>query len=501
MNILLGRAPRKFRTILQSEVKRMRWRIALAAFGLAGVTAAELAAPWPLKVVVDHILLAQTLPGHLAWLEGLFAMGINSALVAISASIAVIALAAGAFSYLQIYHSSRIGHELVHALRLQLFSHLQRLSLSYHFRAKGGEMLTRITSDTTLIRDLIADWLLNFAARILMVTGVLVIMFFLDWRLATGVFFTLPLLFCAMFLLNRKIRVAARSQRKQEGRLASRINEMLSSISLVQAFGRESYQDAGFAIDSGQSLEAGIINARVTASVSKSVALVAAIGTAGTVMAGAWLVLRGALTPGELLIFVAYVGSLYRPLRDLGKLSVKFSRAMASVERIEEILAREPDIVDLPGATEVPALRGDIAFENVTYAYDRASPVLRDVSFHIGAGQSVAIVGASGAGKSTILSLLLRLFDPQSGQILFDGLEIRQFRRDSLRTKIGVVLQDTLLFGSSIADNIAYGRPDASIAQIEDAARLAQAHDFIAALPDAYDTVLGERGLGLSGGQ
>ena len=336
----------RLRQRLVAEMSRMRMRLALAALGLAGVIATELIAPWPLKIVIDHILLAHPVPAHLHWLQGLIDQGAVLALIVVSGSIAVIALASGAFSYLQIYHSGRMGQEVAHGLRLNLFSHLQRLSLSFHSHANSAEILTKVTSDTNLIRDMFADWLLNFVAQTFMVVGMLGIMFFMDWRLALGVFLTLPVLFAALAYLNRKIRASARQQRRQEGKVASRVNEMLSSISLVQAFGRESFEQSRFALESAQSLEAGVESARITASASKTVALVAALGTAGTVLGGALLVIQGALTPGELLIFVAYARALYKPLRDLGKLSVKFSRARASAERIGDILEIEPAIVD-----------------------------------------------------------------------------------------------------------------------------------------------------------
>jgi ATP-binding cassette, subfamily B, bacterial len=254
-------------------------------------------------------------------------------------------------------------------------------------------------------------------------------------------------------------------------------------------------------MESAQNLEEGIRISHTTAAVAKSIALVSAAGTAATVLVGAWQVSKGTMTPGELLIFTAYLNTLYKPIRDLGRMSVKFSRAMVSANRIGEILAVEPEIHDAADALEAASLEGDIVFDGVSFGYERARNVLDNVSFHIRPGQRVALVGASGAGKSTIINLLLRLYEPRAGSIWIDGVNVAQYRRESLRREIGIVLQDTVLFGASVRDNITYGKPDASAQEVERASRDADAHEFIMLLPNGYDTVLGERGGTLSGGQ
>ncbi|MEK7350254.1 MAG: ABC transporter ATP-binding protein, partial [Nitrospirota bacterium] len=297
------------------------------------------------------------------------------------------------------------------------------------------------------------------------------------------------------------LKTTAQKQRKQEGEIAAHINEVLGAISLVQAFGREEHEESRLQKYSDHHVEQGIQTARLSASVSRMVHVVEALGTAGTVLFGGWLVLAKQMTPGDLLIFLAYGHSLYKPVRNLSSLSVKFSRAMVSAKRVADILDIEPETCDLPDAREASALRGDIAFHQVTFGYERNRNVLHGVSYHIKAGQKVALVGSSGAGKSTIVNLLLRLYEPQSGSILIDGTDSTQYNRESLRQHIGIVLQDTVLFGASIAENISYGKPDATRDEIERAAALAYAHDFIVALPNGYDTILGERGGTLSGGQ
>jgi ATP-binding cassette, subfamily B, bacterial len=491
----------RFKRIVLTDLRARRWSIFFAFASLLGATATELFSPWPIKVVIDYILLAKPLPAGLTWLQPLFASGTMVALTVVSGSIAVIALLSGGFAYLQTYLSAKVGYEMVYTLRRELFSHLQQLSLSFHNRQRSGELLNKVASDTNLIRDLFSDWAVQFTAQLLMLVGVLVIMTAMNWRLALIVMATLPMLFAVLYFLNRRIRLSARSQRKQEGKVISRLNEVLSSIALVQAFGREHFEQERFSAESAQSLEAGLKNARSAAAVSKAIGLSTALGTAGTVLVGAWLALKGELTPGDLLVFVAYVNNLYRPIKELGRIWARFSRARVSAERISEVFAIEPDIRDVPDALEAVDLRGEIAFEHVTFGYEQAPPILDDVSLHIRPGERVALIGASGAGKSTLLSLLLRLYEPQGGAIRIDGRNLAAYTRESLRREIGIVLQDTLLFGASIRENIAYGKPDATLEQIEEAARLAHAHEFIVQLTDGYDALVGERGCLLSGGQ
>lgn len=491
----------RFKRIVLTDLRARKWSIALAFGSLLGATAMTLLSPWPIKLVIDYILLAKPLPPTLFWLQPLFASGTLAALVVISSSIALIALLSGSFAYLQTYLSAKVGYEMVYTLRRELFSHLQQLSLSFHNRSRSGELLNKVASDTNLIRDVFADWVIHFSAQLLMLVGVMAIMLAMNWQLAVVVLATLPLLFAALYFLNRQIRQSARTQRKHEGKVISRLNEVLSSIALVQAFGREGFEQERFSAESAQSLEAGLKNARAAAAVSKAIGLSTALGTAGTVFAGAWLALKGEITPGDLLVFVAYVNGLYRPIKDLGKIWAKFSRARVSAERVSEVFAIEPDIRDFPDAIEAADLRGEISLDHVTFGYEKTAPILDDVSLHIRAGERVALIGASGAGKSTLVSLLLRLYEPQGGAIRIDGRSLTAYTRESLRGEIGIVLQDTILFGASIRENIAYGKPDATLDQIEQAARAAHAHEFIMGLSDGYDALVGERGCMLSGGQ
>ncbi len=497
-------ASTRLASVIRGSLREQRSGVLTAALCLLGVIAMDLVAPWPLKIIFDHVLLAHALPPWMAPLQGLLALGTWPALLAMAGAIAAIALLAGAFSYLQLFATAKVGYGITYRLRGLLFAHLQRLSLAFHQRGRSGELLTKVASDTNQLRDMFADWALNFAAQLLTLVAMLSVMFWLNWQLAAVVAATLLPLMAVIYVLNKRVKASVRDQRRFEGRMTSRLNEVLSSIALVQAFGRQSYEEARFQAEIEAHSESGIRSARTAGAITKAIAVVCAAGTAFTVLLGAQQVLAGRLTPGELLIFLAYVGSLFKPVRDLGKLSAKFSRAAVSAQRINEILESEPEIDDAPDAIDIGNPAGEIVFEDVCFGYATAGPgrpVLDHVSLRIAAGERVALVGPSGSGKSTLLALLLRLYEPSQGRILIDGIDIRRFTRESLRRTMGIVPQDNLLFAVSVRENIAYGDPQAPFEAIERAARNARAHEFIVDLPQGYDTELGERGANLSGGQ
>jgi len=495
------KVPNRFRRIVKAHLRRVKGGLCLAALCALGYTLAELLAPWPLKIIFDHVLLEKPLPPSLAILNGALQSGKSSAIVTISFGILLIAAFKAAFAYTQLYLTSRIGHQMVYTLRRELFAHLQRLSLSFYNRARSGELLTKVTSDTNMLKDVFSESALSFVSQLLTLVGMFAVLFLLNWRLSLIVTATFPVLSYTIFSIYRRTKASARKQREREGRLASQINEALGSTLLVRAFAREGYEQRRFDGESSQNLTENIRTARMEAGAARTVEIINAAGVWAAALFGALQVVKGQMTPGDVLIFTAYLTNMYKPLRNLAKLSTQFSRAMVSAERISGILKIEPESVDDRRGLRVNYLQGGIAFRQVSFGYGDGKAALRDVSFVIRPGERAALVGASGAGKSTIASLILRFYTPQRGSILIDGLDIREYQRDGLRREIGVVLQDNILFGASIRENIAYGKPDASRREIEEAARLAYAHDFIAALPDGYDTIIGERGSTLSGGQ
>ncbi len=491
----------RLRGLIRDCLAEQRIALILAAVALAGVVLCDLLVPWPLKVIFDHILLAKPLPPMLAALQPLLDLGTWPSLVACAVAIAAIALASGALSYLQLYTSARIGHRITWRLRGELFAHLQRLSLAHHRAGRVGELITKVAGDTNLLRDMFADWLLSFGRHVVTLAAMLAVMFVLNWHLALVVSATLPPLLFVIMFLNRRVKDAARVQRKNEGQMASRLNEVLSQIALVQAFGRHEEEEERFRSEIAANYDSGMRSARTQGAIVKAITVISAVGTAITVLLGVREVLEARLTPGELLVFIAYVDALYKPVRDLGKLAGKFSRASVSAERVAQILDIRPDAQDEPGAIELAHTLGEVTFENVSFGYGKNKPVLEQVSLRIAAGERVALVGPSGAGKSTLVNLLLRLAEPSAGRILIDGIDIRRYTRASLRRAMGVVPQEPMLFAVSVRENIAYGKPEASMAQVEAAARNARAHEFIVDLPEGYDSELGERAATLSGGQ
>ena len=495
------RKRKRFRQIFSTHLRQVKGRLILAALCTLGVTAAELLKPWPLKLILDHGILDKPLPHFLGFLHSMVEGSKVMLVVGASCAIVLIALFGGLFSYSQIFITSSIGYKMVYALRRELFAHLQRLSLSFHNHARSGDLMTKIAGDTNTLKDVFAESILKFSSQALEVFGMFAIMFALNWKVSLIPLATMPFLCFSLFHLYRKTKASVKKQKRQEGKVASRMTEVLSAIPLVQAYAREKYEEEKFDTVTAETLQESIRIARLEAAATRSSQIITALGTAVAVLFGALQVLHDRMLPGELVLVVAYLNNLYKPLRGLAKLSTDFSKAMASADRISEVLDLEPEIQDRPEAIEVDGLLGEIVFDKVSFDYGGGKEVLKEVSFALAPGQRVAVVGVSGAGKSTIVSLLLRLYESQAGAIFVDGINIQQFRRESLRRQIGIVFQDSILFGATIRENIAYGKPEASLEEIVSAARSANADEFIRELEDGYDSVIGERGATLSGGQ
>ena len=491
----------RFRQLFVANLREVKGRLLFAALCTLGATAAELLKPWPLKVILDHVILDKPIPPLLRALHAVLAVGKVPLLMEAAAGIVLIALAGGLFSYFQIFITSSIGYKMVYALRREMFTHLQTLSLAFHNRARSGDLLTKIAGDTNTLKDVFADSILKFTSYVLTVAGMLAIMVAIDWKIGLIAFATLPFLAYSLLHLYRKTKLSVKTQKKQEGKVASRMSEVLQAVPLVQAFARERYEAEQFDAVTQETVRESIRVARLEAAATRSSEIITALGTAAAVLFGAFQVLQGRMLPGELVLVVGYLTNMYKPIRQLAKLSTDVSKAMAAAERVSEILEIEPEILDRPDAIPATDLKGEIVFRDVSFDYGDGKDVLRNISFSVSPGQRLALVGVSGAGKSTIVSLILRLYEPQRGTILIDGRDLRQYKRASLRRHIGIVLQQSLLFGATIRENIAYGKPKATLQEIAAAARAANADEFICQLEHGYDTVIGERGATLSGGQ
>jgi ATP-binding cassette, subfamily B, bacterial len=456
--------------------------------------------PWPLKFVFDRIIVpAGTAPATgIVWLDQLS----QPSLLALAAlSVVVIAALQGGAAYLNKVGFALASSRVLTDVRAMLYRHLQRLSLSFHSKARSGDLISRITGDVAVLQDVTVTAALPLVVNIATLIGMLGLMLWLNWSLALLAFATFPLFVLTMYRLSTRIRQIARKERKREGELASSAAQTFGAIKVVQALSLEGTLEREFAEQNEQSLVSGVKGKRLAALLERSVDMVIAVGYAGVLWYGASLVLRGRLTPGDLLVFLTYLKNAYRPVRDLAKYTGRIAKATAAGERVVTLLDTAPEIDDRPDAVEAPVLRGAVRFENVSFGYEPNHPVLRDLDLAVEPGQRIALVGGSGGGKSTLASLLPRLYDPTAGRVLIDGRDIRTYTLQSLRRQIAIVLQESVLFAVSVRDNIAYGAPGVTDREIEAAARLANAHDFIMRLPDGYDTILGERGATLSGGQ
>jgi ABC-type multidrug transport system fused ATPase/permease subunit len=491
--------------IVREELLRSRWALATALACLLGSTLATLAAPWPVKFVFDHIIVpprraAAAAANGTGWLASLGAGDATTALFLCCLGLVLVALLAGACAYGQQVITTRIGHHIVDRLRAGLFDHVQRLSLDFHHRSRSGETLSRITADTNALRDAYAEFVLLSTTHTLSTLGMGVILVMVNWKLGLLAVAAFPVLFVFLHRRLEQVKQRARAHRHEEGRLAGRISEILGAVTLVQAFGREDQEKARFDAESRRASEQSISSVRADAAGSRVVEIVTAVATAAVLAIGGLQALHGQLGAGDLFVVMTYVAAMFRPVRNLARLSARMAKARASVERIEELLATEPEPPDAPDAIARGPLRGAVTFEGVGLRRGD-QVVLAGIHLHIRPGMRVAVVGPSGAGKSTLIRLLLRLAEPTQGCVRLDGVPLARYRRSWLRSQIGVVLQDNLLLGASIRDNITYGRPDASDEEVEAAARAACAHEFVQALPDGYEHVLGQGGATLSGGQ
>ncbi len=493
------------------EILRAMWpylrphrrTLSFALAAMVGETVTALLAPWPLKFVFDRVLLVHHSHGQ-AHLRVALGQQQWALLAVITGAAIAIALADALLSYLDTQLSEVASQKAVYELRRALFAHLQRLSVAYHHSpdTRLGDLLSRLSGDIGALQSLAAEGVSNIVTNGLTLVFMVGVLALLDWPMAlAAVALTLPM---ALYARRNTIvmREAMRAARRQEGQVSAVLQESLSSVKLVQAYNREEHESGRLAEVSDLSLSANIRAATLLARLTPSVSLMSSVGYALLILLGVDRVVTGHLTPGELLVLLSYVRVSQSPIRQLAKLSYSISKAGASLERIREVLGVQPTVVQRPGARPLtldsPATVG---FRDVTFGYSRDHAVLHQVSLEASPGQLVALVGATGSGKSTLLSLLPRFYDPWSGAVLIDGRDVQELTLSSLRRNVAVVLQDSLIFRTTVLENIAYGRPDATREEIVAAAEAAGVSPIAMRLEDGYDTVVSERGASLSGGE
>jgi ATP-binding cassette, subfamily B, bacterial len=488
-------------TVRLRGLLRPYWKlVVLALAAMFFESGADLLEPWPLKIILDYIVGSKKPPAWLAaWIvsDGSRLTLLNAAIAAVMG----IAIIGAISSYTERYLSTTIGKRVGFDLRHALYHHVQRLSLSFYEHRQTGDMVVRLTADIDAIEEFITTAVLGIVLDVVTLVGMILVMFYLDWRFSLIGLSVAPILFFVVFHFMRRIKEAARDVKKKQSELASVVQESIASARVVKAFAREDFEERRVDRQSLASVNATLRARSVRAKLAPLVDLVVAAGTCLVLYFGVRFVLSGQITAGALVVYVLYLGKMYKPIKDLSKTSDTFSKASVAFERVGEILSAERQVTDRPGARVAPRFEGQIVFDRVTFGYGPSETVLKEATLFVEPNQRAALVGATGSGKSTLIALIPRLYDVLGGSVQVDGRDVRDYTLQSLREQVSFVLQDPVLFRSSIAQNIAYGRPGATERDIIRASKLAHAHDFIARMPQGYDTVLGERGETLSGGQ
>jgi ABC-type multidrug transport system fused ATPase/permease subunit len=490
------------RRFLRDHVIGPYWKLLLVAFvAMLFEAAADLLQPWPLKIVLDSVIGHHPLPHFLDPLHDLLGTQKSGTIAVAAVATVLIALMNSVASYYDSFLTTSVGQYLAHDLRKKVYHHLQRLSLSYYDHHKIGNILSTITDDIDNVQAFFSASLLSIVIDVTTIIGMFGVMLYLDWKFTLIAMAVTPFLFLFVQRFTRLVKKSTRQVREKQSEIVSTVEESLGAIRVIKAFAQGDLEEEKLAKTSLESVDAALSARKIKALLSPVMDVVSAIGTAFVLFYGASLVIANQMTAGSLVIFLMYLGKMFKPMQDLAKMTNSASKAAVGMDRIQEILESDALLPESPAARPAPPLSGHIAFEHVAFGYEKGKLILKDVHFEIPAGKMGAIVGPTGEGKSTLINLIPRLYDPEKGVVKIDGKDLRGFTLKSLRDQISYVQQETVLFNAAVWQNIAYGKPDATRAEIVRAAELANADEFIRQMTHGYDTIVGERGSTLSGGQ
>ncbi|QYX30051.1 ABC transporter ATP-binding protein [Sphaerospermopsis torques-reginae] len=480
------------------EIRPHHKLLIISAIALLADIGLRVLEPWPLKFVFDYVLINNNQLINIPIIGNLQPI----TLLTIAAfSVMILTGLRALAAYWNTVTLATVGSRVMAKVRDHLYRHLHDLSLSYHTQTRSGDLIIRVSSDASRLQEIMITAALPLIVSILSLLTMMTVMLWMNFSLTLISLLTLPLFWLITNRLSQKIKNSSLKQRQQEGTVAAIAAESIAAIKLVKALGLQEAFAQIFSQQNQRSLKESVKTQKLSANLEKSVDAIIALVTAIVLWYGSWLALQKTLTPGDVLVFITYLKNAFKPIQNFAKYTSRLAKAAASGERILDVLKQQPEIRDLPNAIPAPKFQGEIRFDHVHFNYQPGQTLLTDINLNIQPGKTIAIVGTSGSGKSTLMNLLLRLYEPTSGQIFIDGRDIREYTLASLRPQISVVLQESILFAATIKENIAYGISGVSDVEIENAARLANAHNFIQKLPQGYNTLVGERGATLSGGQ
>ena len=488
--------------LIADLLRPYRTSIAIIAASMAVQTATSLAVPWPLKAILDNVVGNHPPPAWISWLLPLLG-GDSKGHIAAAAGLAtvVIALLTGCAFYVSNYATEILGQRVANDLRVRTFHRLQLFSLGFFDQNRVGTLLSTIMTDVQTIQNFASSSTLNIVTDTITIVGMVIVMLLLRMDFALIAISVVPFLALFVWRVNAMIRSATRDVRTRQSDLMSTLQQGLEAIEVVQAFDRQDLEEQQMVRASQETITAWLRARRVSAVLTPVVGFAVALCTGLVLWRGGLLIVSGAMTAGTLTVFLAYLAKFFQPIRELAVMSNTIASVSVAFERVKAILDADYVVPERPDARKPPAFKGAIDFDHVSFGYDADVPVLRDITFRIEPGQTVGIVGPTGSGKSTVVSLLPRFRDTDSGTIKIDGVNVCDYQLHPMRQQIGFVLQDTVLFRGTIGENIAFGRPGATHDDVVAAAKLANAHEFIHRMPHGYDSAVGERGLTLSGGQ